>query len=558
VVSLPAASTYPTGAILWIVDESGSCSATNTITIDRSGSDSIDGATTTVLNGAYQTVALESNGSNAWTTVVSGPNDEFARVGVGTAPDPNNPLSVYGSSALFNGTNFNVTVNKAASSDTASLIFEDAFSGRAQMGLNGSDNFSFKVSPNGSSWITAIALDATTGAATLADQRTAVSDAAYSALVTDSLIAYTALTAARVVSLPAASAYPPGQALTIADESGACSASKTITISRAGSDTINGATTATISTAYAYLALESNGSNAWTIIDQSTLSMAQQTANAVAISGGAINGTPIGGSTPAAVAATTLSASSTVSGAGFTSLLAAYPRKIGQSSVPFILPSSGSMGNNGALTLTTALYTTFTAGAYVYLPAGAISTGSAAGWYYAVFSSTTAATVYNNTYTPGTPAIPASPTAFTTTGPGAYTQTTAAAITAYSLPIAANTIGINGSINVVGSYTNLDSSTTKYLNLYYGAYRFGSAGIITTPETSQIVGGFANRGVTGTQVALYSSQVNALTTTTTGVMYGNIDTTSSQSLTVQLELLSAATDWIVLEAIEVTLIPGVP
>src|SRR5580658_1789788 len=42
----------------------------------------------------------------------------------------------------------------------------------------------------------------------ITNTRTAVSDAAYSALATDRSIAYTALTAARVVTLPASSAYP--------------------------------------------------------------------------------------------------------------------------------------------------------------------------------------------------------------------------------------------------------------------------------------------------------------------------------------------------------------
>lgn len=276
VVTLPAAAAYPTGTRLMIVDESGACSSSRTITVGRAGSDTIDGATSFVINAAYGGLEIQSNGSNAWTILSPEPNVMASLVGIGTPPDPNNPLSVYGSSALFNGAgSFNVAVNKGgsagASSDTASFIFEDGFSGRAQMGLNGSDNFSFKVSPNGSSWTTAIALDATTGAATFGNMRTAVSDAAYSALVTDRLIAYTALTAARIVTLPAASAYPAGQALTIADESGACSATRTITISRAGFDAINGATSAVIATAYGYLALESNGSNAWTIIDTAAL-----------------------------------------------------------------------------------------------------------------------------------------------------------------------------------------------------------------------------------------------------------------------------------------------
>ena len=266
-VTLCAASSYPTGTRLMIVDESGACSASKTITVNRAGSDLIDGATSFVINAAYAGLEIESNGANAWTILSPKPNLQAALVGIGTPPDPNNVLSAYGASALFNGVNFSFTINKAAAVDTASIIFEDGFSGRAQMGLNGSDNFSFKVSPNGSSWTTAIALDATTGAATLANQRTPVSDAAYTALVTDRLIAYSALTAARAVTLPSASAYPPGQQLVVADESGACSATKTITLSRAGSDTINGATSAVIATAYGYLALASDGVSKWTIVD---------------------------------------------------------------------------------------------------------------------------------------------------------------------------------------------------------------------------------------------------------------------------------------------------
>ena len=87
-------------------------------------------------------------------------------LGIGTAPNPGNVLSAYGASALFNGVSFNVTVNKAAATDTASFIFEDAFSGRAQIGLCGDDDFSFKVSPDGATWITAMTIAAATGAAT--------------------------------------------------------------------------------------------------------------------------------------------------------------------------------------------------------------------------------------------------------------------------------------------------------------------------------------------------------------------------------------------------------
>jgi Major tropism determinant N-terminal domain len=98
--------------------------------------------------------------------------------------------------------------------------------------------------------------------------RTAVADAAYSALTTDRMIAYTSITAARAVALSLAASFPTGTRLLVVDESGNCSATLTITLNRAGSDTINGATSVAINVAYGYVAIESNGSNAWTVIDQ--------------------------------------------------------------------------------------------------------------------------------------------------------------------------------------------------------------------------------------------------------------------------------------------------
>ncbi len=98
--------------------------------------------------------------------------------------------------------------------------------------------------------------------------RTAIPDASYAAATTDRTIAYVSLTAARIVALPAASAYPTGTRLLVVDESGACSSSATITLSGAGSDRINGAASFIIASAYGYVAIESNGTTAWTIVDQ--------------------------------------------------------------------------------------------------------------------------------------------------------------------------------------------------------------------------------------------------------------------------------------------------
>jgi hypothetical protein len=267
-VTLPAAASYPVGYRLTVFDESGSASATNTITIQRAGSDIIDGATSAVVSSGFGVLALESNGSSKWTVIDQSPSN-LPAVGIGTAADPSNVLSVYGASALFNGTNFSFTINKAASGDTASVLFQDGFSARAQIGLLGSDNFAFKVSPNGSTYTTGLIFDATTGAPTFGNARTAVSDAAYTALSTDREVAYTAITAARIVTLPAASAFPAGHPLVILDESGAVSLTNTITVNRTGADTISGRTSASIVTPYGYIRLVSNGSNAWTVVGRS-------------------------------------------------------------------------------------------------------------------------------------------------------------------------------------------------------------------------------------------------------------------------------------------------
>jgi hypothetical protein len=121
--------------------------------------------------------------------------------------------------------------------------------------------------------------------------RKAVADAAYSILTTDRTVAVTSLTASRVLTLPSAATFPTGVQLTIVDESGACSASKTITVARAGSDTINGNASYVLGAARAYLALESNGSSAWTLVDASIIDASNLGSNAPAMNGSAAAGT---------------------------------------------------------------------------------------------------------------------------------------------------------------------------------------------------------------------------------------------------------------------------
>lgn len=88
----------------------------------------------------------------------------LALLGVGTTADAANPLSVAGDATLLthDGDDHRLKLNKAATADTASLLFQTGFGGHAEMGLAGSDNFDIRVSPDGTTWTTAMAVDAAT------------------------------------------------------------------------------------------------------------------------------------------------------------------------------------------------------------------------------------------------------------------------------------------------------------------------------------------------------------------------------------------------------------
>jgi Protein of unknown function (DUF2793) len=87
------------------------------------------------------------------------------RLGVGTAPDPANVVSVAGAATLLSGGsgNHQLKINKGATSATASLLFQTAFTGKAEIGLAGDDRLTFKVSDDGVTWREALGVDQATG-----------------------------------------------------------------------------------------------------------------------------------------------------------------------------------------------------------------------------------------------------------------------------------------------------------------------------------------------------------------------------------------------------------
>ncbi len=99
------------------------------------------------------------------------PLENLSGVGVNAVSDATNRLSVSSDATLLNndGAGHQLKINKASTAETASLLYQSGFDGRAEMGLAGEDNFSIKVSADGSSWTTALSIDAATGHAQFAE-----------------------------------------------------------------------------------------------------------------------------------------------------------------------------------------------------------------------------------------------------------------------------------------------------------------------------------------------------------------------------------------------------
>lgn len=90
-------------------------------------------------------------------------------LGVNTSADAANKLSVASANILFShaGADARVKINKNATDDTASLLYQTGFSGRAELGLTGDDDFHFKVSPDGSAWNESFIINKTSGLITI-------------------------------------------------------------------------------------------------------------------------------------------------------------------------------------------------------------------------------------------------------------------------------------------------------------------------------------------------------------------------------------------------------
>ncbi|MEL6372346.1 MAG: DUF2793 domain-containing protein [Pseudomonadota bacterium] len=98
---------------------------------------------------------------SAWVRVVGGDAvNPVGLVGVNATADATNRLSVNAPASLFNheGQGHQLKINKNAAGDTASLLYQSGFTGHAEMGLTGDDDFRIKVSADGTTFRDAVVI----------------------------------------------------------------------------------------------------------------------------------------------------------------------------------------------------------------------------------------------------------------------------------------------------------------------------------------------------------------------------------------------------------------
>lgn len=229
---------------------------------------------------------------------------------------------------------------------------------------------------------------------------------------------------------------------------------------------------------------------------------------------------------------------------------------LSMSGIPYIKASSGTMGNNGAVSAMTALPRTFSAGACLYLPAGAIAAGvpAAAEWYWFVGSSTTAGTVYNSICTTtGTPRV-GTLTAFATTGPGAFAGLTTTP-NVLTITVPANLMGVNGQVQIDLATQENTTAGNKAYTLKFGTSTCW-AQTLTTQASATVYCQINNRGVANSQALEYQYAHSSAGGTGAAQLLDGVEaTTANVNVTFTINT-AVATDHAILESYRVVVIHG--
>jgi len=115
-----------------------------------------------------EAINIRFNGSTWGSAPVVTSVNPIDHVGINTTADATNRLAVKSEAVLLSHPtetlgNLQVKLNKSKPSATGSLLFQTGWSGRAEIGLLGSDDLSIKVSPDGVNFKAALSVDRASG-----------------------------------------------------------------------------------------------------------------------------------------------------------------------------------------------------------------------------------------------------------------------------------------------------------------------------------------------------------------------------------------------------------
>ena len=133
----------------------------------------IDGAWSYIVPAAGWIVWVEDEAlllihdGDGFTALQAGRFDDLTHMGIGTMADETNRLAVASPASLFThaGAGHRLTLNKATADETASVVFQSDWSGRAEFGLTGDNDWHVKVSSDGNEWREAMRVSANTAQA---------------------------------------------------------------------------------------------------------------------------------------------------------------------------------------------------------------------------------------------------------------------------------------------------------------------------------------------------------------------------------------------------------
>jgi hypothetical protein len=179
------------------------------------------------------------------------------------------------------------------------------------------------------------------------------------------------------------------------------------------------------------------------------------------------------------------------------------------SGIPFVRPPGDGSANGlqftgaiGAFTLSAAVVATALYHSYVYMPAGFGGSAYPAGWYYALWSSGTAGTLYMDTYDPTSgvpPTVPVSPTPF----PGNLTGWTTAPTTeiqACQFTLPGGFLGKNGLAEFIYRLWCNNSAGNKQVKIKFGSTVMHYMAPTTTAYNNDILAFTQNEGAENRQV----------------------------------------------------------